>query len=70
MTYLGWFEMKSYNHLERVIDVHVRFATSEDLQIYPEKEDLINSYKDSKEIFNNQENRKNDEEKMALELKK
>jgi hypothetical protein len=58
--------MKPYTHLERVIDVQVRFSTTEDLSIEPEKEELIYSYKDSKEIFNDQENRLKDEEKLNL----
>ena len=46
--------MKGYTHLESHIDVQARFATTDDLDIQPEKEELIYSYKDSKEIINNQ----------------
>ena len=62
--------MKGYTHLESHIDVQVRFATTDDLQIQPEKEELIYSYKDSKEIFNNQESRLRDEERLAIEAKR
>jgi hypothetical protein len=62
--------MKPYTYLESLIDVQVRFATTEDIQVQPEKESLINSYKDSKEIFNTQESRLKDEEKLAIDAKK
>ncbi len=62
--------MKPYTHLERVIDVQARFATTEDLLVEPEKEELIYSYKDSKDIFNTQENRLKEEEKIQIELKR
>jgi hypothetical protein len=62
--------MKGYTHLESHMGVQVRFATTDDLQIQPEKEELIYSYKDSKEIFNNQESRLRDEEKLAIEAKR
>jgi hypothetical protein len=62
--------MKGYTHLESHIDVQVRFATTDDLQIQPEKEELIYSYKDSKEIFNNQESRLRDEERLTIEAKR
>lgn len=56
--------MKPYTHLERTIDIQVRFATTDDLIVEPQKEDLIYSYKDSKDIFNSQENRMKEEEKV------
>ena len=62
--------MKSYTHLQSLIDVQVRFATTEDIQVHPEKEDLINTYKDSKNIFNNQESMLKDEEKLTIEAKR
>lgn len=62
--------MKPYIHLEKTVDMQVRFATTEDLAIEPEKEELIYTYKDSKDIFNNQENRLKDEERLTSELKR
>lgn len=62
--------MKGYTHLESHIDVQARFATTDDLQIQPEKEELIHSYKESKEIFNSQESRLRDEERLAIEAKR
>ena len=62
--------MKPYIHLEKTINMQVRFATTVDLVIMPEKEELIYTYKDSKDIFNNQEDRLKDEERITIELKK
>lgn len=62
--------MKPYIHLEKTINMQVRFATTDDLDIKPEKEELIYTYKDSKDIFNNQEDRLKDEERITIELKK
>lgn len=62
--------MKPYIHLEKTVNMQVRFATTEDLVLEPEKEALIYTYKDSKDIFNNQESRLKDEERLTIELKK
>lgn len=62
--------MKPYIHLEKTINMEIRFATTDDLDVKPEKEELIYMYKDSKDIFNNQENRLKDEERINIELKK
>ena len=58
--------MKPYIHLAKTINMEVRFATTDDLDIKPEKEELIYTYKDSKDIFNNQEDRLKDEERLSL----
>lgn len=62
--------MKPYIHLEKTINMEIRFAMTDDLDVKPEKEELIYMYKDSKDIFNNQENRLKDEERINIELKK